>query len=309
MGSKNKKTTQTTTTRLSPTSQGWREEGVNGLLSTLNSYNTRSPYQAYTGNMVAGMGAGETQARRIAADNVGSQNGLLGEAEDAVRGSMGYDAADPSRFFNPYEDQVVQGVLGDIERSRGMQRVGDAQSATSAGAFGGSRHGVADSLTNEAALREAGSTAASLRRSGYDTAVDTGFRQQQAQREGAQGLAGLAGQRQAQWQQDASFMAGLGATEREIEQARLLADRAEFDREAADRYQRFLLELQTRQGILSSTPMLTDSSSVGYGPASGGGGQGALGGAVSGAAAGSAFGPYGAVIGGVLGGVGGAMSG
>ena len=88
-------------------------------------------------------------------------------------------------YFNPYEEQVVQGTLGDIERSRQMQDIADRARATQARAFGGSRQGVQSALTNEAALRQAGTTAAGLRQAGFAQAAQFGqsdaARQLQAQ--------------------------------------------------------------------------------------------------------------------------------
>jgi DNA-binding phage protein len=90
-----------------------------------------------------------------------------------------------SAYFNPYEEQVVQGTLGDIERSRQMQDIADRARATQARAFGGSRQGVQSALTNEAALRQAGTTAAGLRQAGFSQAAQFGqsdaARQLQAQ--------------------------------------------------------------------------------------------------------------------------------
>jgi hypothetical protein len=88
-------------------------------------------------------------------------------------------------YFNPYEEQVVQGTLGDIERSRQMQDVADRARAVQSRAFGGSRQGVQSALTNEAALRQAGTTAAGLRQAGFAQAAQFGqsdaARQLQAQ--------------------------------------------------------------------------------------------------------------------------------
>ena len=261
-GSKQKSKASTTNT-LSPWSMSQFQNAQSGILGSLNAYNQNNPFKAYTGPMVAGLSGNEQAARQIAGQNVGSQMGLLGDAEAAARAGMAYDPADVSRYMNPYEDQVVQGALGDIERSRGMQRVSDAQGATQAGAWGGSRHGVADSLTNEAALRQAATTAGNLRQQGYDRAQQVGFQQQAGQYQGAGLLGSLAGERQASWMRDAEMMNQLGASEREIEQARLLADRAEFDREAADALQRLMLDLQMRQGLLGATPMLVNTQQTG----------------------------------------------
>jgi hypothetical protein len=78
-------------------------------------------------------------------------------------------------YLNPYEDQVVQNSLNDLDRSRQMAIIGGEDTALSAGGYGGSRHGVADSLTNEAALRQAASMSGQLRQAGFNTAAGLGM--------------------------------------------------------------------------------------------------------------------------------------
>jgi hypothetical protein len=74
-------------------------------------------------------------------------------------------------YQNPFEEQVVQGALGDIERSRQMQEQANRAQATSARAFGGSRQGVVSGMTNEAALRQAATTGGQLRQAGFNAAA------------------------------------------------------------------------------------------------------------------------------------------
>jgi hypothetical protein len=78
-------------------------------------------------------------------------------------------------YLNPYEDQVVQATLADLDRSRRLALIGQEDAALGSGAYGGSRHGVADSLTNEAALRQAALTSGQLRQAGFDTAAGLGM--------------------------------------------------------------------------------------------------------------------------------------
>lgn len=82
-----------------------------------------------------------------------------------------FGAEDIAAFQNPYESQVVQQSLQDIERSRQMAALQDANRATAAKAFGGSRYGVQSALTNEAALQEAARTAGQLRSAGFGQAA------------------------------------------------------------------------------------------------------------------------------------------
>jgi hypothetical protein len=91
-------------------------------------------------------------------------------------GMTPFGAEDIARFYNPYQEQVVQGALGDIERTRQIQEQANMEQATRARAFGGSRQGVVSGMTNEAALRQAATTGANLRATGFNTAADLGFR-------------------------------------------------------------------------------------------------------------------------------------
>lgn len=76
-------------------------------------------------------------------------------------------STDLSPYFNPYQQNVIDLSLADLERSRAGAISAGQGAATSAGAYGGSRHGVADSLTNEAFGRTAAQTAAELRSRGF----------------------------------------------------------------------------------------------------------------------------------------------
>jgi hypothetical protein len=93
------------------------------------------------------------QAQQIAPNYTPTSAGLIGQ------------------YMNPYEDSAIQASLGDLDRFRQMavSQTGDA--AQSAGAFGGSRHGVAESLTNADFGRQAGLLSANMRAQGFNTAL------------------------------------------------------------------------------------------------------------------------------------------
>ena len=77
---------------------------------------------------------------------------------------------DLGAYTNPYESQVVQQSLGDLERSRLMQQNQLGAQASASGAFGGSRQGIAEAETNRAFADQAARTASGLRQSGYQQA-------------------------------------------------------------------------------------------------------------------------------------------
>jgi hypothetical protein len=181
-----------------------------------------------------------------------------------------FGAADIAAFQNPYEDQVVQQSLQDIERSRQMQALQDANKATAAKAFGGSRYGVQSALTNEAALQEAARTAGQLRSAGYGQSAQLAAAAREMNMRGFQNAMnlGLTRQQFAQMQLDAVRNAPLQSLA--IQQAAMSAQPANLG--------------STMTGT-TSQPMTKN----------------VLSGALGGAAAGAQFGPWGAAAGGLLG--------
>ena len=100
------------------------------------------------------------------------------------------------QFMNPYENEVVQRSLADVGGALDVQRLKDRQAATAAKAFGGSRQGVAESLTNAAAIKQAADTAAQMRASGYNTAAGLAQYAKGANISGGQAVMGLGSARQ-----------------------------------------------------------------------------------------------------------------
>jgi len=78
---------------------------------------------------------------------------------------------DLSAYMNPYTQQVINRSMADLERARQGNINNLGFSAGQAGAFGGSRHGVAEALTNEGFANQAGNLAAGLRQNAFNTAL------------------------------------------------------------------------------------------------------------------------------------------
>lgn len=106
-------------------------------------------------------------------------NAMSGAAQGA-RAEMGYRpmqvtpqtaAGGIGTYMNPYTQQVIDTTMQDIERQRQMAANQLGAQAQAAGAFGGSRQGVAEALTNEGYARQAAQTAANLRQQGFQTAL------------------------------------------------------------------------------------------------------------------------------------------
>jgi len=88
-----------------------------------------------------------------------------------------YNLGMVNQYMNPYEQQVIQGTLGDIERARQGQISAEGAAATAAKAFGGTRQGVTRSLVDENALRNATNAVAQLRNTGFAQAQNLGLSQ------------------------------------------------------------------------------------------------------------------------------------
>ena len=73
-------------------------------------------------------------------------------------------------YTNPFESQVVDQALGDIERSRNMAQNQLGAQATASNAYGGSRQGIAEAETNRAFAEQAARTASGLRQAGFTQA-------------------------------------------------------------------------------------------------------------------------------------------
>lgn len=185
--------------------------------------------------------AGEQQIMSAAQGGAGMQN--LDTAADLTRAGAGYtpqqigfDQNLVNQYMNPYTDAVINTGLSDLERARqgAVQQTG--QRAMAAKAFGGSRQGVAEALTNQQFGTQAGNMIAQLRNQGYTQALNAAQNQQAANqaaglqgaqfRLGAANQLGTMGQQQtAQQYAGGQALMGLGQQRQAAEQQRLNADR------------------------------------------------------------------------------------
>lgn len=133
-----------------------------------------------------------------------------GERQLTNLGLTPFTGEEIAAFQNPYEQQVVQQTLGDIEQQRQMAQLAEGQRATAAKAFGGSRHGIQEALTDEAALREIARTSSGLRQQGFNTAANLAMGARQLGRQGAMDVLGLGGARQQLTQQQLDAIRNIG---------------------------------------------------------------------------------------------------
>ena len=133
----------------------------------------------------------QVQSQGVTAQQIGGLNPLQaqqvqGQTVDAAQ----FDPNAMSRYTNPYEDQVVQQTISDLDRARQMTQNQNAASAVSAGAFGGDRQALLEAETDRNFLSEVARQTGALRQGGFDrgTALQQAdlTRQQQAGMQTAQ---------------------------------------------------------------------------------------------------------------------------
>lgn len=192
------------TTTTTPT--GWAADAAyNNWLQAQSAINR--PYQAYGGNMLAGFqpmqnaaieqtaqsfgrdaltagtnaaqAAANYQAPMVNPGGYQAVNGTTMNTDSALmnRGTVRDVSAqsfldrDVNAYMNPYLGTVVNNALADLSRQNDITNNATNARAAAAGAFGGSRQAVANTLNNENFLRESGNLSGNLRHQGYNTAA------------------------------------------------------------------------------------------------------------------------------------------
>lgn len=162
------------------------------------------PFEQYQGPRVAGLGQSFTDAMAkingsTSAQDFGSARGIFESlaaqanalkpnaikagtvgtsdvtARDLMANNVNIDMlrdTDLSPYMNPMTDAVENRALSALDKSRVQALASNSSAATKAGAFGGSRHGIIDAVTNAETAQKAGDLSATLRRDAYDRATE-----------------------------------------------------------------------------------------------------------------------------------------
>lgn len=320
--------TQTQTTTSTVRLPGWVNDAARRNLAAAYqvSSNMMGPY---SGQRVADMAPGQMQNIQALQSNIGATNPAFAYAQGLAANVGNYQPAqvnagylantDLNPYMNPFTQSVISSGLNalDQQRLQSLNQVGDQALRT--GAFGGSRQGITEAVTNAAAAQQAGSLASNL--------MAQNFAQAQAAAQGdlqrnlaaqqlnqAAGLSGAGlnlnaastlGSLAAQGQQ--SFLQGIGAASaaqdqiQRQNQAILDAQRQYYGEQQQFPIQQLMLPLQA----LGMTPYGSTTTQVGtvtQPSQSGSPLLGGLGGAL--AAYGAGLGPWGALAGGAIGALG-----
>lgn len=208
---------QTTTTQAAPEAMAAYKD-----ILTRAQEVAATPYQAYTGERVAGFTPYQEQAFGQIAGAQQAGMGTLGTAQQLAQAGAGpITASQIQTAMNPYQQAVVQSTMDELMRQEAIQQSALKGQAISAGAFGGDRAGVAaaELARNQEQVRA--KTLAGLMQQGYSQAVAQAQADRAASQVGAGQMAALAQQQQAMPLTASSALAAAGAQQQQLEQQRL----------------------------------------------------------------------------------------
>lgn len=164
--------------RVDPATQDW-----------INRINRATQEAANAGPMGLAPGLGDVG---------GFFSGMFPGAQQGMA-ALGGDPNAVNTLMNPYLSQVVDATNADFDRSAALAQRGQDDAATFAGAFGGSRHGVASGVAQGAIEQDRNAALAGLRYGGFTDAMNRANQLTNFGFMGAQGLQGYdAYMRQAQ---------------------------------------------------------------------------------------------------------------
>ena len=186
-----------------------------------------APQQIYGGPLTAG--ASDLQ-----------QQGFAGMSDVAAGGytpgtftSGTFGTAEANKYMNPYLTASLQPQIDEARRQSQITQQQNASKMTQAGAFGGSRQAILDAETQ----RALGANLANITGTGYNTAYDKAMAQFNAEQ--GRGLdTQKANEASRQYSADYGLkslqdLMSAGATQRDIEQQGITADKAQFEQQQA----------------------------------------------------------------------------
>jgi hypothetical protein len=286
-------------------------QGVAGALPVQQFAGYNPMYQAgeealvNTGLAGPGIAGTDLAAQMAAYGGVYQPQGIMAQQTNL---GLGQGPGTIGSYMNPFSELVRKNALADLESSRqtAIQQMGERASA--AKAFGGSRQGVAESLTNLGFAKQAGTLGTQLNEQAFNQAMamqqaDIGRRSaadianQQAGLQGAQlrlggasQLGNLAAQQQALRLGGAQAVMGAGGARQALDQQQMDAIR-NIGLQRLGVVQSSLGAQPANLGMQATTPY---SQNVG---------AGALGGALAGAKLGSVVPGVGTALGAGIGGI------
>ncbi len=173
---------------------------LQGAVGGVNQAAIDAQNQAVYAQNLIGDSTSQANQQALAAQGMLGQAGQFG-MDSASAGQAGlfgsaaqYDPNSAQAYMNPYETQVIDQTMADMQRASDIARQGDSARAVGAGAFGGSRSGIVDSERGRNLLDQQAKMAGGLRAQGYGQALQQSMAAQESALQRQQKAAGLMGQ-------------------------------------------------------------------------------------------------------------------
>jgi hypothetical protein len=209
---------------------GMGAQGLQSAQSMADQY-----AQANMGQSLSTLGQAERIAAGASPTDFSQAQNTLGQGIGALQGAAQmYDPSRAQQFMNPYQQQVIDESVRQINRQGDISRQNLQAQAVRAGAFGGSREGVQRAELERGLSEQRNAAIVGGLSQGYNQAAaqaQQAFEQQQgrqlSQAQGLQGAAGLQGQfgqtEQQQALQQAQALQGIGGLygQQALQQAQL----------------------------------------------------------------------------------------
>lgn len=194
------------------------------------------PFVPYTGPRVAGFSP--DQLRAFEATRGLFETGMQYDPLTDIRGIAeapipGLLEADISAYQSPFQQQVIDTTMADIQRQADIARQKAQDVAIGAGAFGGSRSAILEAESQRPFADVMARTAAGLRQTGFEQARRAAESDISRQLAGREFRAGLLGGISAEQQRRLGMLSGLGGQQQALQQRALDIPYQEFQRALA----------------------------------------------------------------------------
>ena len=212
---------------------------VTNMLSEAEAL-SKTPYQAYTGQLTAGPSALQTKVSEGLGKvnfpgNIGQSFSASGAPSISADGTQTSSSAGgiASQYMNPYLQSVLTPQLAELRRQAEITNQSGLGALTKSGAFGGGRQAIMESEAGRNLMQEMNKTVGQGYASAYDKAM------------------GQFNTEQGQSRDLLKMMSDQGAVDRGMEAEQVAADKAQFEEARANPYK----QLQFRQSMLDKLPI------------------------------------------------------
>jgi hypothetical protein len=193
----------------------------------------QQPFVPYTGARVAGFNPDQLQTFDATRNMFGQS--MQFDPRQGLNTLATQDApsllnTDIGAYQNPFQSQVIDNTLGDLNRARQMQIQSDQDAAIGRGAFGGSRSALLEAETNRNFADRAGNIAADLRSQGFDRATGLAGMDIGRDMQNRQFQAGLLGNQLSDQYRNLGLLSGMGSQQQGLQQKGMDAAYGEFGR-------------------------------------------------------------------------------